>query len=130
MSINFFEKPVPIIFFEKTVTTIFFENPVTTMFFEKSVTTIFFENPVTTIFFEDPVTNIFFEKSFSACMFLAHISTFRQPTSPFSGPELVPGRPRPELRNVYFPRGCARPRPRAPARAGMFALKGGGAGGS
>ncbi len=58
-----------------------------------------------------------FEKWCSTLSFLAHVRSFRPPASSISGPELVPGRPRPELRNVYFPRGCARPRPRAPARA-------------
>ena len=47
---------------------------------------------------------------------LAHVRTFRPPASPISGPGLVPGRPRPELGNVYFPRGCARPRAHTRAR--------------
>ena len=58
-----------------------------------------------------------FEKWCSTLSFLAHVRSFRPPASSISGPELVPGRPRPELGNVYFPRGCARPRPRARARA-------------
>ena len=58
-----------------------------------------------------------FEKWCSTLSFLAHVRSFRPPASSISGPELVPGRPRPELRNVYFPRGCARPRPRARAHA-------------
>ncbi len=58
-----------------------------------------------------------FEKWCSTLSFLAHVRSFRPPASSISGPELVPGRPRPELRNVYFPRGCARPRTRAHARA-------------
>ena len=71
-----------------------------------------------------------FEKWCSTLSFLAHVRSFRPPASSISGPELVPGRPRPELGNVYFPRGCARPRPRARARSpdSVFALKGEGEG--
>ena len=83
-----------------------------------------------------------FEKWCSTLSFLAHVRSFRPPASSISGPELVPGRPRPELRNVYFPRGCARPRTRARAHArvrtrarararspdSVFALKGEGGG--
>ncbi len=71
-----------------------------------------------------------FEKWCSTLSFLAHVRSFRPPASSISGPELVPGRPRPELGNVYFPRGCARPRTRARARSpdSMFALKGVGGG--
>ncbi len=78
-----------------------------------------------------------FDKSCSTYMFLPHVRSFRPPASPITGPELVPRRPRPELGNVYFPRGCARPRTRARAHArararararspdSVFALQGG-----
>ena len=42
------------------------------------------------------------DKPCSTPTFLAHVRTFRPPASPITGPELVPGRPRPELGNVYL----------------------------
>ena len=55
---------------------------------------------------------------------LAHVRTLGPPLSSLFGSEPIPDGPRLELRNVYFPRVCARPRarPRAPARARARAL--------